>query len=75
MNAANGRVAVAPHSAKLYEGSISGELIVDANKNSVSLKEQLQGVSIGPILRDFASQDRLEGRATWRSTSRPPAPR
>ncbi|HEV2431800.1 MAG TPA: AsmA family protein [Burkholderiales bacterium] len=62
VNAANGRVAVAPHSAKLYEGSISGELAVDANKNSVSLKEQLQNVSIGPILRDFASQDRLEGR-------------
>jgi AsmA protein len=62
VNAANGRVAVAPHSAKLYEGSMSGELTVDANKNSVSLKEQLQNVSIGPILRDFASQDRLEGR-------------
>ena len=62
VNAANGRVAVAPHSAKLYEGSISGELTVDANKNSVSLKEQLQNVSIGPILRDFAGQDRLEGR-------------
>jgi AsmA protein len=62
VNAANGRVAVAPHSAKLYEGSISGELAVDANKNSVSLKEQLQNVSIGPILRDFADQDRLEGR-------------
>ena len=62
VNAANGRVAVAPHSAKLYDGSFSGELTVDANKNSVSLKEQLQNVSIGPILRDFASQDRLEGR-------------
>jgi AsmA protein len=62
VNAANGRVAVAPHSAKLYEGSISGELAVDANRNLVSLKEQLQNVSIGPILRDFAGQDRLEGR-------------
>jgi len=62
VNAANGRVAVAPHSAKLYEGSISGELAVDANKNQVRLKEQLQNVSIGPILRDFAGQDRLEGR-------------
>ncbi|HEU4353877.1 MAG TPA: AsmA family protein [Burkholderiales bacterium] len=61
VNAANGRVAMAPHSAKLYEGSLSGELAVDANKNSVSLKEQLQNVSIGPILRDFAGQDRLEG--------------
>jgi AsmA protein len=62
VNAAHGRVAVAPHSAKLYEGSIAGELAVDANKNLVSLKEQLQNVSIGPIVRDFAGQDRLEGR-------------
>jgi AsmA protein len=62
VNAANGRVAVAPHSAKLYEGSVTGELQVDANKNHVALKEELKGVAIGPILRDFAQQDRLEGK-------------
>ncbi len=62
LNAANGKVAVAPHSAKLYEGTISGELAVDANKNHITLKEQLQNVSVGPILRDFAEQDRLEGK-------------
>ena len=62
LNAANGRVAVAPHSAKGYEGTISGEVIVDANKNHVTLKEKLEGISIGPILRDFAQQDRLEGK-------------
>jgi len=62
VNAANGRVAVAPHSARLYEGAISGELAVDANRNHVTLKEQLKGISIGPLLRDFADQDRLEGR-------------
>ena len=62
LNAANGRVTVAPHSAKLYEGTISGEVAVDANKNQIALKEQLQNVSVGPILRDFAEQDRLEGK-------------
>ena len=62
LNAANGRVTLAPHAAKLYEGSMSGELTVDANKNHVALKEQLHGVSVGPILRDFAQQDRLEGK-------------
>ena len=62
VNAANGRVAVAPHSVKLYEGTMSGEVVVDANRNHIALKEQLQNVSIGPILRDFAEQDRLEGR-------------
>ena len=62
LNAANGRVAVAPHSAKGYEGTISGEVVVDANRNQVTLKEKLEGISIGPILRDFAEQDRLEGK-------------
>ena len=62
VQAANGRVVVAPHSAKGYEGTIAGELTVDANKNQVVLKEKLTGVSIGPILRDFAEQDRLEGK-------------
>ena len=62
LNAANGRVAVAPHSAKLYEGTISGDVTVDANRNHIALKEQLQNVAIGPVLRDFAQQDRLEGK-------------
>ena len=62
LNAANGRVVVAPHSAKGYEGTISGEVVVDANRNQVTLKEKLEGVAIGPILRDFAQQDRLEGK-------------
>jgi AsmA protein len=62
LDAAKGRVAVAPHSAKLYEGSMTGEIVVDANRNHITLKEHLQGVSVGPILRDFAEQDRLEGK-------------
>ena len=62
LNAANGRVTVAPHSAKLYEGTMSGEVTVDANRNHIALKENLKGVSVGPILRDFAQQDRLEGK-------------
>jgi AsmA protein len=62
LNAANGRVTVAPHSAKLYDGTMSGEVTVDANRNHIALKENLKGVSIGPILRDFAQQDRLEGK-------------
>ncbi len=62
INAANGKVAVAPHSARGYDGTIAGELAVDANRNHIALKEKLSGISIGPILRDFAGQDRLEGR-------------
>jgi AsmA protein len=62
LNAANGRVSVAPHSAKLYEGTMSGEVTVDANRNHIALKEQMKDVAVGPVLRDFAQQDRLEGK-------------
>jgi AsmA protein len=36
--------------------------VVDANKNQVVLKEKLSGISVGPILRDFAQRDQLEGK-------------
>jgi AsmA protein len=53
---------VGPHSANLYEGSISGTLTLDGNSNRVALKETLSGIAIGPLLRDFAQQDRIEGK-------------
>ena len=62
VKAANGRLDVAPHSASLYEGALSGALGLQASGNRVSLKENLSNVSIGPLLRDAAGQDRLEGR-------------
>jgi AsmA protein len=62
IDAANGRVAVAPHAAKGYEGTMSGEVVVDANRNHITLKEKFENVAVGPILRDFAEQDRLEGK-------------
>ena len=62
IKAANGRMDVAPHSASLYDGSLSGALTLQANGNRVALKETLSNVSVGPLLRDVAKQDRLEGR-------------
>jgi AsmA protein len=62
VRAANGRMEVAPHSADLYEGSVSGALTLQAQGNRVALKEKLAGISIGPLLRDAAQLDRLEGR-------------
>jgi AsmA protein len=61
IKAANGRLDV-PHSANLYEGSVTGALGAQANGNRVSVKENLAGISVGPLLRDFAQQDRLEGK-------------
>ena len=62
IRAENGRVAVAPHSAKLYEGAVAGEVMVDANRNQIHLKEQMTGIAIGPLLRDLAQRDQLEGK-------------
>lgn len=62
IKAANGRLDVSPHSANLYQGSVNGALSVQAKGNRVAVKETLTNIAIGPLLRDFAQQDRLEGR-------------
>ncbi len=59
---AKGRLEISPHSAMLYEGSLAGALSVDANGNRLALKENLQGVSVGPLVRDVAGRDAIEGR-------------
>src|SRR5882762_7498586 len=62
LKAAGGRAEISPHSASLYEGELSGALSLDGNANRIALKETLSNVSIGPLLRDVAHQDRLEGK-------------
>jgi AsmA protein len=62
LRAADGRAEVGPHSANLYEGSLQGTVTLDGNANRVGLKETLSGIAIGPLLRDVAQQDRLEGK-------------
>jgi AsmA protein len=64
IRAADGRAEVGPHSANLYEGSLSGTLALDGNANRVALKETLSNIAIGPLLRDFAQHDRLEGKGS-----------
>ena len=62
VKAANGRADVSPHSASLYEGKIAGALSLQADGNRIALKEDLSGISIGPLLKDVAQKDLLEGR-------------
>jgi len=61
VKAANGRAELAPHSANLYEGSLAGALTLQADGNRVALKENLTGVSVGPLLKDVAQKDLLDG--------------
>ena len=61
MKTAGGRMELAPITAKLYQGQLNGSAVINANNNSFALKQSLSGVAIGPLLRDVASQDLLEG--------------
>jgi AsmA protein len=62
LRAANGRAELSPHTADLYEGSLSGAISLQASGNRVTLKENLSKVAVGPLLKDFTDKDLLEGR-------------
>ena len=62
IKAAGGRLDVSPLSANLYQGTLAGAAAVNANNNSFAVKQTLAGVSVGPLLRDAANKDLLEGR-------------
>jgi AsmA protein len=64
IKAAGGKLDVAPHSANLYDGTLSGALSVNANGNAVALKQNLANVAINPLLKDALEKDVLEGRGS-----------
>ena len=60
---AGGKLDVS-NSVGLYGGTVAGTLTADANGNRIVVKENVQGVAVGPLLRDAAQKDLLEGKAT-----------
>jgi AsmA protein len=64
VKAAGGRLDVDPISARLYQGALAGSAAVDARSNAFALRQRLTDVSVGPLLRDLADKDLLEGRGT-----------
>ena len=63
IKSAAGRVNVSPLSANLYEGTMRGALSATASANpQLTLQQQLTGINIGPLLRDAADKDLIEGR-------------
>jgi AsmA protein len=62
LKAAGGRLDVAPHSAELYGGSLNGALSLNANGNTVALKQNFTGININPLMKDALDKDVLEGR-------------
>jgi len=63
---AGGKLDVAPHTMKLYGGSLAGALSVNASGNAITLRENLTGIDINPLLKDLADQDLIEGHGDVR---------
>ena len=63
IKAANGRVDVSPIAANLYQGSLAGALSVQAAATPViTVKQNLTGINVGPLLKDAANFESLEGK-------------
>ena len=61
----SGVATLSPFSANLYQGSMSGILKVDARATpSISFKQNIKNVSIGPLLVDSINNDMLSGKGT-----------
>lgn len=60
--AARGRLDLNPLTADLYGGRLAGSLMAQAEGNRFALRQNLSNVAIGPLLRDYAQKDMLEGR-------------
>ena len=57
-----GKLEIDPLTAGLYGGTLAGALGADADGNRVRVKVAAKGVAIGPLLRDAAQKDLLEGK-------------
>jgi AsmA protein len=64
IKAGGGRVDVSPLAANLYQGALSGAVSINAAPATptFAVKQNLKGVNIGPLLKDLADNDKLEGR-------------
>lgn len=62
IRAAGGKVDVSPMSASLYQGTLAGGVSVNANTNAFSIKQNLMGININPLMKDAINKDILEGR-------------
>ena len=65
--AKDGLVTLHPLSAKLYQGTYSGNVVVDARgkQPKLSLHERLQNVQVGPLLEDYNDTRPLRGLANF----------
>lgn len=58
----NGQLSAAPLTAKLYEGVLDAKAFINANTNQFSFSPQLTAIQVGPLMRDAAKLDKMEGK-------------
>jgi AsmA protein len=65
LKAADGIATVSPFAANLYQGSMDGLLKVDARSTpSITFKQSMKNIAIGPLLVDAINNDMLEGKGS-----------
>ena len=66
VKANGGRVELDPVTANLYQGKLTSAVVINAAPATptFAVKHAMNGVNIGPLLRDAADNDTLEGRGT-----------
>ena len=65
LKAADGLATIAPFSANLYQGSMSGMLKVDARSTpSITFKQEMKSIAIGPLLIDAINNNMLDGKGS-----------
>lgn len=63
--AGGGRLDLNPLTASLYQGAMRGSMsLVAAAAPQIAVKQNLAGISIGPLLKDAVDKDLLEGRGS-----------
>ncbi len=63
LQASAGRLAISPLAASLYDGAMDGSVTINASATpQFSVKENLRGININPLLKDAINKDMLEGR-------------
>lgn len=63
LKASNSRLSLAPISAVLYQGKMQGSASMEAAPvPRFALKQKLSGISIGPLLKDMAKKDIVDGK-------------
>ena len=64
LKANGGRVDVNPLAANFYQGTLTSTISINAAPAvpAFTVKHNMQGVSVGPFLKDLANNDMLEGK-------------